>query len=531
MATSSVSSTSSGANFVMALGSGSGVDIKALAENLVNAEKQPKAEIIQKAIDKNQARITGYQVVGRAVDQIKVALDALAQPSSFANFNSSSSQASAVIVSGSATAKSGQHEVAITQLARAQRSISDSPNSSTNPNPSVQPLILGTPAGSGRATVQIRIGSAPPNTVHTTMNVTAADTKPETIVQAINDAGAAVKASLVQITGATGGEVRIVLTGQTGIDNKFEATIVDANSTSLATFTTARAAQNAKLTVDGVTDIERSTNIIEGAIPGATLTLTGETTGSGATVSLTRDVAPVKEKIKQLVSAYNDLQTIINAAQDPASEVEKLGGSLAGDSSIRGIRDRIRSILLPTNGSSAGTVTSGGVTTPFEASGSSTLKGLRDFGVMIDTDGTMKFSTLKAYDPLNPNAQLLKVGDESALDSKLSTSFDEVAALFQGRNGKPGIASDMSDLVSGNGRYKDTSFTPSSPAKLIVATQRNARGYIQTDTDRMAALEERMKALLERYMKQFAVMDSLVGQSKSERTGIENSFEGMSNSR
>jgi flagellar capping protein FliD len=40
-----------------------------------------------------------------------------------------------------------------------------------------------------------------------------------------------------------------------------------------------------------------------------------------------------------------------------------------------------------------------------------------------------------------------------------------------------------------------------------------------------------MKALLERYMKQFAVMDSLVGQSKSERTGIENSFKGMSNSR
>lgn len=523
MATSSVSSTSSGANFVMALGTGSGVDIKTLAENLVNAEKQPKAEIIQKAIDKNQARITGYQIVGRAVDQIKAALDALAQPSSFANFNSSSSQASAVTISGSATALSGQHEVEVTQLAQAQRSIGVSAG--------VQAFALGTEAGTGQATVQIKIGSAPPNTVHTTMNVTAADTKPETIVQAINDAGGAVKASLVQMTGTTGGEVRIVLTGLTGSDNKFEATIVDASSTSLATFTTPRAAQNAKLTVNGVTDIERSTNIIEGAIPGATLTLTGETTGSGAIVSLTRDVAPVKEKIKQLVTAYNDLQAIINAAQDSESEVEQLGGSLVGDSNIRGIRDRIRNILLPTSGSSAGTVTSGGVTTPFEASGSNTLTGLRDFGVMIDTDGTMKFSTLKAYDPLNPNAQLLKVGDESALDAQLSSSFDEVAALFQGRNGKPGIASDMSDLVSGNGRYMDTSFTPSSPAKVIVATQRNARGYIQTDQDRMAALEERMKTLLERYMKQFAVMDSLVGQSKSERTGIENSFKGMSNSR
>jgi flagellar hook-associated protein 2 len=529
MATTVVSN-SSAPNAVMALGTGSGIDIKSLAENLVNAEKQPKAELIQKSINKSEARITGYEVVSRAVTQIKDALDALAQPTTFATFDASSSQASLVTISGSATADVGTHEIEVTQLALAQRSIGTGVGA---------PLVLGTEAGTGAAAIEIKIGIPPPAgqnaaDLRTVLSASAANTKPETIVKAINDMGWPVKASLVQMTGAAGGEVRIVLTGETGGANQFAVTITDGNAgPSLVGFSATQAAQDAILTVNGVSSIQRSTNAIDGVIPGATLTLSGVTQpNTPVVVGLSRNAGAAKDAIKQLVTTYNDLQAVIDAALDPDSSVEKLGGSLVGDNTIRGIRDRIRSILVPPNGSSAGVVTLNGITSNYPASGSSRYSGLRDLGIMLDVDGKMKFSTLKEFDPLNPSAQLLKVGDESQLNAALTgASFSEVAALFQGKDTKPGIARDMSDLISGNGRYVDTSFTPSSPLKLITATQRNARGYLESDKERMVALEGRMKTLLERYLKQFAVMDSLVGESKSVRAGVENSFKSMSGDR
>ena len=523
MATSSIANSPS-SSLIMSLGGGSGVDIRALAQNLVDAEKQPKAELIQKSIDKQQKRLVGYDVVSRAVAQIKDALDTLAQPATFSSFTSSSSQPAAVNISGSSTAVTGQHEVVVQQLAKGQRSIAVGAPS---------PFQSGVPAGAGKASVFITMGD--PNAVPLnlqTLQVSADDTKPESIVNAINAKGWPITASLVNMTGVQSGEVRIVLNGATGNESQFTASITDGNGlgSSIANFSVSQTAQNSRVTVNGVADIERSSNSIEGVIQGAVLKIASQTAGV-VTVGLARDSTVAKEKIKQLVSTYNDLQAIIDAAQDPNSAVEKLGGSLVGDTTIRGLRDQIRSILLPTRGSSFGSQTVGGVTTPVEASGSQRLQGLRDLGVMIDTDGKMKFSSIKEFDPLRPQAPLLKIDDESTLDLKLSGSFEEVVALFQGGSGKPGIASDMADLISGSGRYTDTSFTPSSPTKLIMATQRNARGFVDSDKNRLAALEDRMSALLDRYIKQFAIMDSLVGQSKAEKSGVENSFKAMSASR
>jgi flagellar capping protein FliD len=43
----------------------------------------------------------------------------------------------------------------------------------------------------------------------------------------------------------------------------------------------------------------------------------------------------------------------------------------------------------------------------------------------------------------------------------------------------------------------------------------------------LTKLEERMATLLERYNKQFAAMETMVGQSKSLQTSLKSTFEGM----
>ena len=55
----------------------------------------------------------------------------------------------------------------------------------------------------------------------------------------------------------------------------------------------------------------------------------------------------------------------------------------------------------------------------------------------------------------------------------------------------------------------------------------SAESMLKRNKDELSALQERMKSLLERYMKQFSAMESLVGNSNSLRDSLSSSFEGM----
>jgi flagellar capping protein FliD len=61
----------------------------------------------------------------------------------------------------------------------------------------------------------------------------------------------------------------------------------------------------------------------------------------------------------------------------------------------------------------------------------------------------------------------------------------------------------------------------------VSVESRNASTRITKYQDDLAALEERMKKLLERYTQQFATMDSIVGNTKSTQTGLTSSFDGL----
>ncbi len=67
---------------ITALGAGSGVDVAALAQNLVDAEKAPLLNAINSKIAKNEAKISGYGAVLASMDIIKKAFQALENPSS-----------------------------------------------------------------------------------------------------------------------------------------------------------------------------------------------------------------------------------------------------------------------------------------------------------------------------------------------------------------------------------------------------------------------------------------------------------------
>ena len=132
-----VTSTTSTSNAITALGAGSGIDVQSLATNLVEAERAPRKAVIEKKITQSQSGISGYAAVKFVLNDLKTAFSGIKDQSDFNAMTTRVSQSAAMAVTTTATASTGSHSVNITNLAKAQRSISGS-NTSGFASPTAQ---------------------------------------------------------------------------------------------------------------------------------------------------------------------------------------------------------------------------------------------------------------------------------------------------------------------------------------------------------------------------------------------------------
>ena len=127
--TTGTTATTSTSNAITALGAGSGMDVQSLATNLVEAERAPRKAAIQAKITKSESGISGYAAVKFVLGDLKTAFSNIKDQSDFNAMTTRVSQSSAMAVTTTATASTGSHSVNVTNLAKAQRSISGSDTS------------------------------------------------------------------------------------------------------------------------------------------------------------------------------------------------------------------------------------------------------------------------------------------------------------------------------------------------------------------------------------------------------------------
>ena len=459
------------------LGAGSGVDVSSLAQNLVDAEKMPKANVINSKISKNEARISGYSAVSFVVNEVQTALAALKDQTSFSSVTAVTSNPSAFSVTSGAAAATGSHEVEVLQIAKAQRRVS---NGIALPNTSIN--------GGKAMTLNFSIGGVAKTPI------TLADGKdtPQDIVSAINAGNSGVKAQLINTGDGSATPYQIVLTGPTGSVGVFtmSTNYGAGSSTPGLGFNAGNAAnQNAAdaiLKVDGIS-VTRSTNSISDVVNGLTFDL--KTTSPAAQVNLTRDPSAIKTKFDALVTAYNDANTMFGVVTDPKSTVDTYGATLVGDSTVRAVRQQMRSLFA------------GDSSTP-----GTNISALWQMGVKINEKGVMSL-------------------DATKLDSALQNNFSDVVTAFTGNYNGLGSYSTQIAGFAGDGVRK--------LSKLLSATGPMLSQSINADKqnnkykDDLTKLDTRMTALLGRYTKQFASMDSMVGNVNSQKTSLKASFDGM----
>jgi flagellar hook-associated protein 2 len=471
---------------ITSLGAGSGVDVSSLAQNLVDAERLPRENAINAKINKNDARVSGIAAITYTFSQVQAAFQALNDQTDFTGAAASVSDSSAMDAVAGANATTGTHELVVTSLAKSQRVISGSfADSST---------ALSTTDFS--LSVSIHGGTA------VDIAITAANSTPQGIVSAINGAATGVKAQLVNSGDGSAYPYKILLTGSTGASNDFTITggptvsnTVDGVTTTQTNLgfdfaTPLQTATDAVFTLDGIA-YKRSSNLVTDALPGVSLNLkkVNGVSNPSTSVYLTRDTSTVRANVVALVQAYNDAKSMLGVVSDPKSSVETYGATLVNNSLVANMRNQLREMFM-TDSSTPGTA----------------VKSLRDLGISIDMTGVMTL-------------------DNTKLDTALQSNFDDVVTMMTGNMNGLGQYSTAPAGVAGEANRKLSKLLSVS-GTLKTATN-NTNSQTNNYREDLAKLQARMTALLARYQKQFASMDSMVGQATSTKASLKSTFNNM----
>lgn len=473
-------------NFVNALGAGSGIDIKQLSNDLMEATREPRKAIIDDKIAKSEARISGYGVLRFSIGELKTAFAGLNDLSDFSSLQASNSQPSAFGVVAGPAAAAASYSVKVNQVAEPQRITTQGfAERSTLLNADAegvnQPFALSLSVNGGDAQ---------------TINVPTAT--PAGMVAAINGAGLGLSAQLIQTSGSE--PWKVVITGATGAEQSFTlgTNLVDASTgdpidlglpTGPGSANMLQTAQDALLEVNGLA-ISRSSNTISDVVDGVTFNIFTPTSGT-ARLELNRDTSGLVNKFDTLVAAYTDFEDNLKIMSDRSSEVEEFGGILAGDRLLQSIRAQVRE-MLTANSSTPG----------------STIKAPRDVGLSFDRNGALQL-------------------DKDKLALALQNNFDEVAQLFSANTNNQSTFSAAPAGVAGDAVKKLDTMLRSTG--LIAQQTDNANRQVDQFKVQLERLEDQMQNLLDRYMRQFAAMESIVGSSNSLRESLKGTFEGMAN--
>jgi len=134
------------------------------------------------------------------------------------------------------------------------------------------------------------------------------------------------------------------------------------------------------------------------------------------------------------------------------------------------------------------------------------LTALRDIGLSINKTGELEL-------------------DATKLDSALTNKYDNVVTLLTSNREKQSSYSVLPSGAAGEAVKKLTALLDT--AAPINSQSSNLTTKITSYKKELATLDTRMTELLARYNKQFAAMESMVGQTKSLQTNLKSTFDGM----
>lgn len=387
------------------LGIGSGIDTRALIDNLVAATRQPKDLMIARREAANAAKVSALGQASSAIDSFASSLAALVSGGTLFT-QPVSSDTSVLTAAAQPGVRIGtlSSVVEVQQLAQAQTLAS------------AQLAGASAAVGQGELTLATSKGSF-------AITIDATNDSLTGLARAINEANAGVTATVITETGGA----KLVLKGATGAAETFTLSVPGGTTSGLERFaydpdvaggmTRAQVAQDAIIRMDGV-EIRRSANSIGDLVGGVQIELKKAAPGTTLSLGVAKPTAAIRQSTQDFVAAYNELAKLLADATAPADAEGNGGGALRGDQAIRDMRQQLSRLTSMTLSNAGGPTT------------------LAEIGVRTNRDGTLSV-------------------DLARLDAVLAADPDGVEAMFN-----PGQRSDSAlvTITSLVGRVKPGSY-------------------------------------------------------------------------
>jgi flagellar hook-associated protein 2 len=441
-------------------GLATGIDTEAIISELMKIERSPIERLEKdqayynnrlKAFSDLDGKLKAFMGKAEAVDT-RLELNSPALKSSSEEF---------VAVTADSKAQLGSYQVTVLDLAQQQKDVS-------------QGYADKTVSTFGTGTLDLTVaGTSNPITIDATNNSL------EGIAQAINDAELGVSAAIIN-DGTADTPYRLVLTGES-VSNAFslDASGLSGGTDASPTMSNTQIAQQAHILLDGI-DVYSDSNTLNSSVPGLSFELLKADSQSTTTLNVSVDNEATTGKIKDFVSAYNEIITFI------ADQKESGWGS---DSSFRSIKSYLQN-LLTTQQDSGGEYTS-----------------LSQIGFETQRDGTISLNNSK-------------------LSSALSDGYDSVIGLFSGVDGGEGISAKFASYLdtmtdSVDGLYAGRKETTESNSRRIDQQILNMEARLVQKEKTLRAQFSAMEGLVSGLnaqggylLQQLASMPSLGGNSK-----------------
>lgn len=450
------------------LGAGSGMDISALVQSLVDAQYQVKQDAITKKDETLAAQISTAASLKSSISTFDNSLRALITGGTL---STQASSANPAIVKASAlpgaTVAGFSGEVEVRALASSQAAYS-APIADKN-------------AALGGGTLKLTFGKAtvvdgamseftPGSAIAIDIEIKPGSSL-EAIAETINAKHAGIAASI--LTDSSG--ARLVLKSATGAEQAFTLSASgDAGLSALNIgvgapgMTIGSVAQDAVVVVDGVA-VRRSSNVIGDLFVGVKLELQSASVGTKVALGTEAPTKALGQAVNDFVSAYNELLTALKEATDPVN------GPLKSDPAAR-------TMLRSLKGMTASQLISN------QAEGTPTT--LAGIGVSTQRDGSLRVDTMTLSNAL--------VNHGRAIETMFKTGTGLSAALS---TISLAVANREFGLGASETRYAD------------------ARRSLEITKDRALASAENMRT---RMTRQFASMDSRVSAYQSTQDFLKN---------
>lgn len=430
----------------------SNIDYQTLISQLVGIRQQ---SITQLSNDKKTLEKTNsaYSNLSSKVDELKSAADALRTSSSFNVFKTSVTDETVLGASASSTAAKGSYSIVVTNIAKAHKIAADG-----------YALDTSTIAG-GAGFFKFTVGAGAEQSIAVDGTTTLSGLR-----DSINALGAGVTASIVNDGSAT--PYRLILTSNTtGASNGITVT---QNDTTVAFNTTLQAAQDASFTVDTMT-FTRASNTVSDVITGVTFDLKSGDPTKTVTLSVERDSDKITEKVTDFVEKYNSIISYIKANNRYDSET-KTAGVFFGDTVARSVWDDLRKVMT------------GAVTGLPD-----TMNRLLHIGITSNTEGVFSL-------------------DSSKLKTALSTSFDDVVAMFE-----DGAIDGFGALM-----YNSTSSITDTVDGRIKGRQDGLQDNIKKIEENIRNKEYSLSLYEEQLRSQFMGLEAMLASLKSQSNFLSN---------